>query len=133
MTLHAYHQQLDLNKLQQWLVSMHLMKPWQAFGCLMVEQLGLPEAELPFHDAFARRTAQRLYLNVMEVGNFSRNSKFKQRNPKNKWARRLHAVVGIFVDFFYRARVFPSVAFREMLVAFGMAWRRAIAPKDTVT
>lgn len=133
MTLHAYHQQLDLNKLQQWLVSMHLMKPWQAFGCLMVEQLGLPEAELPFYDASARRTAQRLYLNVMEAGNFSRNSKFKQRNPKNKWMRRLHAVIGIFVDFFYCARVFPSVAFREMLVAFAMAWRKVLQPKDAAT
>jgi hypothetical protein len=69
----------------------------------------------------------------MEVGNFSRNSKFKQRDPKNKWMRKLHSVIGIFVDFFYRARVFPSVAFREMLVAFAMAWRKALQPKDAAT
>ena len=41
MALHAYHKQLDLDKLRQWIVSMHLMRPWQAFGWLMVAYLGL--------------------------------------------------------------------------------------------
>ena len=125
MALHAYHGQLDLDKLRQWLDSMHLMKPWQAFGYLMVEHLGLPETVMPFYDARCRRTAQRLYRNVMEVGNFSRNSRFKQRHPKNKLMHKLHSLVGVFVDFVYRARVFPSEAFREMRVAFGLAWKKA--------
>ena len=114
MALHVYRGQLDLDKLRQWLTSMHLMKPWQAFGYLMVEQLGLPEAEMPFYDASCLRTAQRLYCNVMEVGNFGRNSRFKQRRPKRKWLRKLHSFLGIFADFFYRVRVFPSVAFKEL-------------------
>ena len=117
MTLHAYHGQLDLDKLRQWLTSLHLMKPWQAFGCLMVEQLGLPEAEMPFYDPSCHRTARRLYRNVMEVGNFSRNSKFKLRRPKHRLIRKMHSFIGIFVDFFYRVRVFPSVAFREMFAS----------------
>ena len=133
MALHTYRRQLDLDKLRQWLTTMHLMRPWQAFGYLMVEHLGLPEAEMPFYDTSVRRTAQRLYRNVMEAGNFSRNSKFKQRHPKNKLARKIHAFIGIFVDFFYRVRVFPSVAFREMLVSFQFAWRKARKPKEVAT
>ena len=114
LALHAYHGQLDLDKLKQWLGSMRLMKPWQAFGYLMVEQLGLPEVEMPFFDAQCRRTAQRLYHKVMEVGNFKRHSGFKQCRPKSRLMRWMHSFFGIFVDFFYRVRVFPSVAFREM-------------------
>ena len=114
VALHAYHGQLDLEKLRLWLTDMHLMKPWHAFGYLMVEQLGLPEAEMPFYDAQCRHTAQRLYRKVMEVGNFKRHSRFKQRRPKNRLMRWIHSFFGIFVDFFYRVRVFPSVAFREM-------------------
>lgn len=125
MTLHAYHGQLDLDKLRLWLDAMQLMKPWQAFGCLMVEQLGLPEAEMPFHDASCRRMAQRLYRNVMETGNFSRSSKFKQRRPRRKWLRKIHSFLGIFVDFFYRVRVFPSVAFREMRASLGQVFDKA--------
>ena len=114
MALHAYHGQLDLDKLKQWFDSMHLTKPWQAFGYLMVEQLGLPKAEMPFYDAQCQRTAQRLYRKVMEVGNFGRNSRFKQRRPKSRLMKIIHSFIGIFVDFFYRVRVFPSVAFREI-------------------
>ena len=127
MALHAYYGHLDLEKLHQWLDSMHLMKPWQAFGCLMVEQLGLPEAEMPFYDAQCRRTAQRLYRKVMEVGNFRRNSSFKRRRPKSRLMKIVHSFFGIFVDFFYRVRVFPSVAFREMWSSlrqmFGKVWK----------
>ena len=114
MTLHAYHGQLDLEKLRRWLTEMHLMKPWQAFGYLMVKHLGLSEEEMPFYDSKCHCTAQRLYRNVMEVGNFNRLSRFKQRLPKNKLIGRLHSFIGVFVDFFYRARVFPTAAFREM-------------------
>ena len=118
VALHAYHGQLDLEKLRLWLTDMHLMKPWQAFGYLMVGQLGLPEAEMPFYDAQCQRTAQRLYRKVMEVGNFKRHSRFKQHRPKNRLMRWIHSFFGIFVDFFYRVRVFPSVAFREMGSSF---------------
>lgn len=124
MTLHAYHGQLDLGKLRQWLTSMHLMKPWQTFGCLMVEQLGLPESEMPFYDASCHRTAQRLYRNVMEMGNFSRNSKFKLHRPKRKMLRKIHSFLGVFVDFFYRFRIFPSEAFGEMCASM-----RQVLPK----
>lgn len=124
MTLHVYHEQLDLDKLRQWLTAMHLMNPWQAFGYLMVEQLGLPETEMPFYDTQCRRAARRLYRNVMETGNFSRNSRFKQYRPKNKLLRKIHSFLGIFIDFFYRVRVFPSVAFREMMVSLRLGWAK---------
>jgi hypothetical protein len=124
MALHAYHGQLDLEKLRRWLTEMNLMKPWQTFGYLMVEQLGLPQTEMPFYDPGCRRMARRLYRNVMQVGNFNRKSRFKQRHPKNKMMHKLHSFIGMFVDFIYRARVFPSEAFREMRVAFGLALKK---------
>lgn len=130
MTLHAYHGQLDLDKLRQWLNSMHLMKPWQTFGCLMVEQLGLPESEMPFYDASCHRTAQRLYRNVMEVGNFKRNSRFKLHRPKRKLLRKIHSFLGLFVDFFYRFRIFPSEAFREMRASMRQVFLKAVRRVD---
>lgn len=114
LTLHAYRDDLDLERLRQWLDSMHLMKPWQAFGYLLVDCLALPKEEMPFYDASCRRTARRLYRNVMEMGNFKRVSRFKQRVPKRCLWHKIHSFFGVFVDFFYRARVFPSVAFREL-------------------
>ena len=115
MTLHAYYRQLDTEKLHQWLAAMHLMQPWQTFGYLMVAHIGLPEAEMPFYDASCRRRAQRLYVRVMAEGNFRRPNRYRRSRPRKAGlGRKLHAFVGVFVDFFQLASVFPDQAFREM-------------------
>lgn len=115
MTLHAYHGQFDLDKLRQWLTAMHLMQPWQTFGFLMVEHLGLPEAEMPFYDPSCRRRAKKLYRRIMETGNFRRKSRYKRNKPQKAGiGRKLHSFFGIFVDAFYLAKVFPAAAFREL-------------------
>ena len=118
MALHAYHGQLDLDKLRRWLTAMKLMRPWQTFGYLMVNNLGLPEAEMPFYDNGSWRRARRLYRQIMEEGNFKRDNSFKRKQPKSRLGHKLHAFLGIFVDFFHRVKVFPTHAFREMCCAF---------------
>ncbi len=125
MTLHAYHGKLDLEKLRVWLTGMHLMKPWQAFGYLMVEQLGLPQAELPFYDISCRRTARKLYSRIMEAGNFRRDSRFKQSKPQQAgMGRKMHAFAGLFVDFVYQAKVFPAAAGREFCSVLKLSLRK---------
>ena len=114
MALHAYHRQFDTAKLRSWLVTMHLLEPWQAFGWLMVEYLGLLKDEMPFYDASCRRRASRLYDRVMAEGNFRRPNRFKRRKPKGRVVQKAHSFIGIFVDFFHHVKVFPAQAFREM-------------------
>ncbi len=114
LALHAYHGQLDLDKLQRWIDAMHLMKPWQAFGWLMVNILGLPEAEMPFYDARCKRTAHKLLRLIMETGNFKRGGGLKAPSKRYRLLHKMHALLTIITDFFYRARVFPGAAFREM-------------------
>lgn len=124
MALHAYHEQIDRDKLRQWLDAMHLMEPWQTFGWLMVNTLGLPEKEMPFYSGQKRRKAQKLYRRIMKEGNFKRNSNFKRKAPKRRIWHKAHAFIGIFVDFFYRAKIFPSAAFRELKAALGESFSK---------
>lgn len=128
MTLHAYHGQLDLNKLSQWLASMHLMRPWQTFGYLLVNRLGLPQAEMPFYKADCSRRAQRLYRQIMREGNFKRANTFKRKMPKRRLWHKAHAFICVFVDFFHRVGVFPAEACRELhgtiKVSFGKNFRK---------
>lgn len=114
IALHAYHRQLDLDKLGRWIADMHLMQPWQAFGFLMVDKLGLNKEEMPFYSERSRRTAEKLYPRLMREGNFRRNSKFKSRKPKQRFLHKLHAFAGAFVDFFHLASIFPRQAFAEL-------------------
>jgi hypothetical protein len=116
ITLHAYRSAseeglpFDVDKLRGWLASMHLMQPWQTFGWLMVNRLGLPETELPFYEPRCQRRALKLYNRVMGDGNFRRANHHKRSKPHGKIAQKVHTVVGIFTDFFQLATVFPQQA-----------------------
>ena len=124
MALHAYHGQLDLDKLQQWITSMQLEKPWQTFGYLMVDRLGLSEAEMPFYNASCKRRAKRLYRLIMKEGNFKRANSFKRKKPKRRLWHKANAFLAIFVDFFHRVRVFPATAFSEMMTSLRNAFTK---------
>ena len=128
MTLHAYYGQLDIDKLHRWLTSMYVMKPWQTFGYLLVDCLGLPQEELPFFDVSCKSRAQRLYRQIMKDGNFKRTNTFKRKKPKSRLWHKVHAFIGIFVDFFHCVGVFPLEAFREwcneIQVGFGKNFQK---------
>ena len=132
MTLHAYYGQLDLDKLRQWIVDMHLMKPWQVFGWLMVHTLGLPEKEMPFYDDKCQRTANKLSQRIMETGNFKRHGGLKAPSKKHRFLHKMHAFITIITEFFYHARLFPAAAFREMKSSLRYALSKQKKRKKTV-
>ncbi len=119
----------DLNKLHTWITAMHLMKPWQTFGWLMVAYLGLPEAEMPFYNSSCRRKAQKLYARVMAEGNFRRPNRYKHNKPKGRIAKKAHSFIGIFVDFFQLAKVFPAQAFRQLSTALKTSFSKNFQKK----
>lgn len=114
VTLHAYYGQLDTEQLRHDLKTLRLMRPWQTFGYLIVHQLGLPEAEMPFYEAKMRRKASLLYDRVMEEGNFQRKRSFKDRKPKRYVFRKIHTVSCIFLDFWHTFWIFPGIALNEL-------------------
>lgn len=127
MALHAYRGQLDFEKLHRWIDSLRLMTPWQTFGYLMVECLGLPQAEMPFYDASSKRRAEKLYQRIMAEGNFKRTNSFKHKKPKRRIWHKVHAFIGIFVEFFQQVSIFPRQAFQAMCTrlanAFSKLWK----------
>ena len=129
MALHSYYGQLDLDKLRQWIIAMRVMKPWQTFGYLLVDCLGLPEAEMPFYDASCQKKAQKLYRQIMKEGNFKRTNSFKRKKPKSRFWHKVHAFMGIFVDFFHHVGVLPTQAFHEMSNAFRLSFGKNFKKK----
>lgn len=129
IALHAYNGQLDLEKLHGWMDAMHLMKPWQTFGCLMVDCLGLPESEMPFFDASCRPKAKRLLRRIMKEGNFRRANRFIRRKPKRRFWHKFHALVCMFVEFFHRVSLFPASAFREFHQSLRYAFKKNFPKK----
>jgi hypothetical protein len=116
MTLHRYHNDLDTSKLRSWIMAMHMMESWQAFGWLMVNRLGLPEEEFPFYEPNCQKRALKLYDRVMAEGNFCRPNRFKHSKPKGRFAKKIHSFIGIFIDYHHLSAVFPSQAKHEMII-----------------
>ena len=50
MLLHKRRDHIDTEALRELVVSMDLLKPWQTFGCLLVDLMGLPAEEFPLYD-----------------------------------------------------------------------------------
>lgn len=129
MTLHAYKGQFDAEKLRSWLDSMHLMDPWQVFGGLMVDCLGLPVDEMPFYKATHHRRASRLYDRIMAEGNFRRFRRYKQYKPKGFLAKKVYAFIGVFIDFFELIPIFPKQAFRLMFATLKESFSKIFQKK----
>lgn len=135
MALHSYldssaqETAFDVEKLHRWLTEMHLMQPWQTFGYLLVNNLGLPKTEMPFYDARCSDKAQRLYRLIMEEGNFKRERNFKLKRPKHRLWQKLHTFICIIIDFFHTAKVFPGVAFRAMRTSLKLGKKKIFQKK----
>lgn len=103
-TLFLHHHREEIN----WEVLLHdlkrfgLLRPWQMFGCVAVDHLGLPEEEFPFYRKAYRKKALKILDQVFEDGNFGKSSPWLSYRPGNYlwqkvrsfgyWLRRLFLI-----------------------------------------
>lgn len=90
MYLHRYHGQLDLAYLKKLLADMDMLKPWQAFGGILVKYLGLPQEEFPFYAGEAK--AGKLLRHILDDGNFGKDTAYYTRRSKNYIFTKLNAL-----------------------------------------
>ena len=81
--LHSRYGNLDLDYLKHALDGMDLMRPWQVFGLVMVEWLGLPAAEMPFYEPNLRPLASKVVAKVLTEGNFGQQTSYVRTRRRN--------------------------------------------------
>lgn len=57
---------IDKAKLRRILEDMDLMGPWQAFGCVLVEKLGMPAEAFPFYDGRKGSKVHKIVRRILE-------------------------------------------------------------------
>ena len=132
--LHARKSEIDRAKLRMILEDMDLMKPWQAFGCVLVDQLGLPAEEFPFYDPRKFSMVRKIVKRIVEEGNFGHErAMFKNRSNEGYFKRKikslyLHTVRSLQLFF-----MFPSHATRHYWAGVRSgclaAWTRLVSSK----
>lgn len=110
LLIHARNAQIDRTRLRPMLEAFGLMRPWQLFGALAVNHLGLPEEEMPFFDPRFVRKARRLLRVIFKEGNFGRSTTLRQQHTRRRGlSRRLTTLLSIQVRSWRIFTLLPDV------------------------
>lgn len=117
MFLHSRAGKLDLDYLYAILNEMKLLIPWQAFGCIAVDVLGLPAEEFPFYTTKYRSKADKVLKRIMEEGNFGQQTAFVRKHQKGYLYEKLFSLKCHIERFFGMVTLFPRHAMMQVWYA----------------
>ncbi len=121
--LYRFHDRIDKAELMRDLTSFQLLRPWQIFGTIVVNELGLPKERFPFYTDKYRSIAQKGILNdILLTGNFGLydpkwaarpagylSGKFHNFRMKNRRILKLIPIVRGYIGFYYVYFLFIGV------------------------
>lgn len=91
--LHRYNDLIDRRQLLSDLKSFGLYHGWQVFGCIAVNQLGLPESQYPFYTKKYKVAAKKILFEViLPSGNFGFYSPQIKKRPPGYLTGKLHSM-----------------------------------------
>ena len=108
--IHAHRDVIDRPHLLSMLKRMHLLEPWRLFGCIAVQDLGLPEEEFPFYDEAGLSKSRRVLGLILADGNFGQASDNRRQGPKGYLTGKLFSLGTHFRCFFQRLFIAPGEA-----------------------
>ena len=86
--LHAKHDEIDRVQLKKMLTKLHLMEGWQLWMYIIVQYLGVSQAEAPFYDEGCKDRSELLYERILKEGSSRQAEKLNADGAsylKRKW------------------------------------------------
>ena len=108
MFLHARKDHINHDYLKKLLNDMGMMKPWQAFGCVLVRELGLPQEEFPFYDKAQEKKVEKIVRRVLDEGNFGKERSFYKNRGTKYFIKKAVALLSYFGRSFSIMFLFPK-------------------------
>lgn len=126
MFLHARKGRLDLEYLGKLLNDMDMMKPWKAFGCVLVKLLGIPEEEFPFYDRSQEGKVGKIVRRVLDEGNFGKERSIIKNRGTNYLLNKTRSLCGHMSKAAALLFMFPDQTFTQfgntLAVGFSAVW-----------
>lgn len=119
MFLHARKDHIDKSALEGLIVSMDMMKPWQTFGCVLVDVLGLPEEDFPFYNAAYSGAVGKVVRRILDEGNFGKRRSIFRNKGEDYIINKSRSFFSHFVRVYELFSVFPEHAFRQLWHTLG--------------
>ena len=102
MFLHAYRDEIDHQQLADFMQGMDMLQGYKAFGCILVDELGLPEDDFPMPlTEVDRRWKMKILRDVFRGGNFGKQN----HKAKSRLARKMETL---------RMAIRNSVCYRQL-------------------
>lgn len=90
--LYIFHGHIDRQELMKDLKALGLLKPWQVFGCIVVEKLGLAKEDFPFYTEKYKGDSQQVLSRILQTGNFGYYNTEYGKHPARYLAGKLHSL-----------------------------------------
>ena len=121
--LHVRKEDIDRANLKKILEDMDLMNPWQAFGCVLVEMLGMPVDEFPFYEAHKGKKVPKIVERIFAEGNFGKEREYyKSRSGESYFKGKVKSLYLHFSRSVQLFLMFPTHTLRQ----FGYTIRRGL-------
>ena len=126
--LHNHKDSIDRDKLRRIIEDMDLMKPWKAFGCFLVQVLGMSADEFPFYDEAQSGKVKKILRHVLEEGNFGHERElYKGRRGEGYFQRKVKSFALHTVRSLQLFVMFPSHIARQfgntLKTGFSAVWK----------
>lgn len=121
--LHTFNQQIVREELYNDLQSFGLLKPWQLFGALVVNWLGLPKEEFPFYMENYKEDAEIILDKILEIGNFGFYNPIRGERPPGFLSGKIHSFLYHQKYLLGILRFFP----KDVLIFFPWYFTKGIA------
>jgi hypothetical protein len=114
--LHNHKDEINLQRLESILKEMDMMKPWQCFGCILVEVLGMPAEDFPFYDKMRTGKLNGIMKLVIKEGNFGHERDFyKDRSKESYFEHKVKSLYYHTLRSLQLFRLFPSHTARQYM------------------
>ena len=126
MFLHTRKGKLDLEYLRKLLIDMDMLMPWQAFGCVLVDKLGMPEDEFPFFDRAQDVKTDKILCRVLKEGNFGKERGVYKNRGTNYLLNKTRSFFGHIAKSAGLISIFPKQVWLQykntIAVGFNVVW-----------
>ena len=126
MFLHTRKGKLDLEYLRKLLIDMDMLMPWQAFGCVLVDKLGMPEDEFPFFDRAQDGKTDKILIRVLKEGNFGKERGVYKNRGTNYLLNKTRSFFGHIAKSAGLITIFPKQVWHQykntIVVGFNVVW-----------
>ena len=124
MLLHERRDHIDAEALRELVVSMDLLKPWQTFGCLLVDLMGFPAEEFPLYEPKYSALVGKVARRILDEGNFGKRRGIFRNKGENYIINKARSFFSHFVRVYELFSIFPRHAFRQLWHTLGESVER---------